>query len=177
MIIRPATPNDAAALLAIYSHYVLTEAVSFELEPPSLEEFATRIAKVQSQWEWLVAEEGDSLLGYAYGTRHRERPAYRFTVETSAYVKEGCGRRGIGSALYGELLERLARRGYCTAVAGITMPNEASVALHRKMGFATVGVFPRIGWKFGRWHDSMWLARSLREGPPDEDGTRYPAKP
>lgn len=177
MTIRTATPEDAGALLAIYAHYVRTSPVSFELDPPSVDEFQARMAKAQSKWAWLVAEEAGELLGYAYGIQHRERPAYRFTVETSAYIREGFGGRGIGFALYTELLDRLTRHGYCTAVAGITLPNEASVALHKKMGFETVGVFPRIGWKFGRWHDSMWLARSLREGPPDEDGSRYPAKP
>ncbi len=177
MTIRPASPEDAEVLLAIYAHYVRTSPVSFELDPPSLDEFRARIAKAQSRWEWLVADEAGELVGYAYGTQHRERPAYRFTVETSAYVKDGCGGRGIGSALYWELLDRLTLRGYCTAVAGITLPNDASVALHRTVGFQTVGVFPRIGWKFGRWHDSMWLARPLSEGPPDEDGSRYPAKP
>jgi phosphinothricin acetyltransferase len=160
-VIRPATVADAPALLAIYRPYVERTAVSFETEPPTVEQFAARIAKSLEGWAWLVAEVDGVCAGYAYGTAHRERAAYRLTVETSAYLDEGFHRQGLGRALYEELLRRLTAMGFHRAVAGITLPNEGSVALHEALGFERIGVYKEVGFKFGAWHDSVWYQRGL----------------
>jgi len=162
--IRIATTLDAAALLDIYRPYVATP-VSFELEPPGVDEFARRIGKALAGWQWLVAERDGRCVGYAYGSVHRERPAYRWSTEVSAYVHPQSQRQGIGRALYLQLFDDLAARGYCNAFAGVTLPNEASVALHRRVGFEPIGVFRNVGWKFERWHDVRWFQRRLREKP------------
>lgn len=161
LTIRDATLDDAAALVAIYRPYVEDTAISFELEVPSVCAFAERIAKAQSKWAWLVAERAGQLAGYAYGTEHRAREAYAYSVETSAYVHRDHHRAGIARALYVALLERLEALGFANAYAGTTLPNEASVGLHRHLGFEPIGVFPRVGYKFGQWHDVAWLHRPI----------------
>ena len=164
--IRAATEADATALLAIYTPYVEYSVVSFETEVPDLGEFAGRVRRYAAQWAWLVAERDDHIVGYAYGSPHRERAAYRWSAETSAYVDTSVQRQGVGKALYIALFEVLAARGYCQAFAGMTLPNDASVALHRSVGFEPIGVFRSIGYKFGAWHDVAWAQRRLRDGPP-----------
>lgn len=163
--IRAATAADAAGMLEIYRPFVETTAVSFELKAPTVEEFAARVAKLLSGWSWLVAEREGRCIGYAYGSLHRERPAYRLSTEVTAYVHPDCRRQGVGGALYLQLFDELARKGYCNAFAGVTLPNEASVALHRRAGFEPIGVFRNVGWKFERWHDVRWFQRQLREKP------------
>ena len=128
--IRSARETDAPALLAIYRPFVEQSTASFETEVPSLDEFAMRMSKSVAGWAWLVAEHDGRCIGYAYASSHRERAAYRWSVETSAYVDAGHRRNGVGRKLYLELFERLASRGFCNAFAGITLPNDASVALH-----------------------------------------------
>lgn len=167
--IRPATPHDAASLLAIYAPIVEHTATSFEKTPPTEAEFAERIAKSLSRWQWLIAERDGTCLGYAYGTSHRERYAYRWSVEVSAYLAPSAQRQGLGRRLYETLLADLAAKGFCNAYAGITLPNPASVALHERVGFAPIGVFPRVGYKFGAWHDVAWLHKGLRDVPPDSE--------
>jgi L-amino acid N-acyltransferase YncA len=165
LCIRRATEHDAAAMLEIYRPYVERTVVSFETQAPSVEEFAARIAKALGNWTWLVAEEHGKCVGYAHGSAHRERPAYRWSVETSAYIHDRHHRRGIGRSLYAELLEQLAAIGYCNAYAGIALPNDASIALHRTVGFEPIGVFRRVGRKFGAWQDVAWFHCQLREEP------------
>jgi L-amino acid N-acyltransferase YncA len=169
LLIRDATAADAPVLLEIYRPFVESSTVSFETEMPSVDEFSSRMRKALGGWAWLVAEIDGRRVGYAYGSALRERAAYRWSVETSAYVDAEHRRRGIGRRLYVELLARLAERGYCNAFACITLPNDASVALHREVGFSSIGVFPRAGWKFGAWRDVAWLARRLRDLPPNVD--------
>ena len=167
VMIRPATPEDAASLLEIYRPYIEDTAVSFETEVPTVDAFAARIDKALQGWAWLVAEEGGQCVGYAYGGAHRERAAYRWSTEVSAYIRPGWQGRGLGRLIYQALFEQLAARGYCNALAIVVVPNDASVALHRSVGFEPVGVFKRGGHKFGAWHDVMWLQRTIRESPPD----------
>ncbi len=162
-LIRPASPSDASSLLAIYRPYVESTAVSFEFDVPTEEEFATRITKAVANWHWLVAEKDGQCIAYAYASAHRERPAYRWSTEVSAYVAPGHQRQGLGLALYSELLKELSAKGYCNALAGITLPNEASLALHRKAGFSPVGVFQAVGRKFGQWQDVAWFQRRLQD--------------
>jgi phosphinothricin acetyltransferase len=163
--IRQATLSDAPALLAIYAPFIESTPVSFETAVPTVEEFAGRIAKSLSKWQYLVAERDGRIAGYAYGSTHRERAAYRFSVEVSAYVDSRYHRQGIGSALYKQLFEDLIAKGYCSAFAGITVPNDASIGMHRSAGFEMIGVFRKIGWKFDRWHDVAWMQRTLRDRP------------
>jgi len=164
--LRAATEADATTLLAIYAPYVERSVVSFETEVPDIGEFAARLRKYAAQWAWLVAERDERIVGYAYGSPHRERAAYRWSTETSAYVDASVQRQGVGRALYLALFEVLTAKGYCQAFAGMTLPNDASMALHRSVGFEPVGVFRAIGYKFGAWHDVAWVQRRLRDGPP-----------
>lgn len=159
--VRDATEDDATACAAIYAPYVRETAVSFEGEPPSPPQMAERIAAAMRTHAWVVLEDDDRLVGYAYGGPHKKRAAYRFSCEVSVYVEQGRRRTGSGRALYEALFERLQARGYRMAVAGMTLPNEASAGLHRAMGFEPVGVYRRIGWKFGAWHDVAWMQRAL----------------
>jgi L-amino acid N-acyltransferase YncA len=164
--IRQAVLEDAARVAAIYAPYVNDTAISFEETPPTVHEFATRIERCLTRWQWLVAEASGSVVGYAYGSQHRERAAYRWSVETSVYVDASFHHRGVGRALYDRLLTDLADKGFCHAYAGTTLPNDASVRLHTALGFTPVGTFRSVGWKFERWHDVAWFQRTLRDSPP-----------
>jgi phosphinothricin acetyltransferase len=169
-IVRPATGDDARACAEIYAPYVTDTPITFELEPPSVEEMRARIEKACERHAWVVIEDRGRVVGYAYGGVLNPRPAYRWSCEVSVYVELGRRRSGAGRALYEHLFERLASRGLLMAVAGMTLPNEASVGLHRAMCFEPVGVYRRIGFKHGRWHDVAWCQRQLSPGadPPDE---------
>jgi L-amino acid N-acyltransferase YncA len=166
--IRAALPGDAQAMLDIYAPVVLRTAISFELTAPTLSEFEERVRKCSAGRAWLVAERDGQVIGYAYGSPHRERAAYRWSTEVSAYVAPAAQRQGIGRQLYGALLPQLADRGLCNAYAGIALPNDASVALHQSAGFCAIGTFPAVGRKFGRWHDVAWFHRALRSEPPGD---------
>ncbi len=151
--IRPATEDDAPAMLAVYAPNVADTAVSFELEPPTLDAFRARISDIAAAYPCLAAVDAGELVGYAWATPFRPRPAYRFTAETTVYVRRDAHRRGVGRALMQALLDELRRRGFRRAVAAITLPNAASVGLHEALGFVRVGVFEGVGRKFDRWHD------------------------
>ena len=159
--LRRATLADAPACLAIYRPFVETTAVSFEEVVPSVEEFAGRIEDSLSTWTWLVAEHDGRCIGYAYGHSHRARAAYRWSVEVTIYVDSDHRRQGVGRQLYEQLFADLAQLGYCNAFAGITQPNESSMALHRAVGFEYIGTFKSVGRKFDRWHDVAWFQRKL----------------
>ena len=166
IFIRTATTVDAAACVAIYRPLVESTAVSFETIVPSVEEFAARIQNSLSAWTWLIAEKNGRCIGYAYGHSHRQRAAYRWSVEVTIFVDAGHRGQGVGSQLYRRLFTDLASLGYCNAYAGVTQPNEASMALHRGVGFEYIGTFRSVGRKFDRWHDVAWFQRKLRETPP-----------
>lgn len=174
LVVRTATLDDAAACAAIYAPYVTETATSFEATPPSPDELARRIAAALDSHAWLVAEVDGAVTGYAYGSPFRAREAYRWSCETSVYLRMGLRRTGTGRALYAALLDALAARGYRRAFAGVTLPNDASVGLHRALGFADAGVLRRVGWKAGRWHDVAWFQRSL--GPAGEDAPPAPLR-
>ncbi|MFK7739708.1 MAG: N-acetyltransferase family protein [Planctomycetota bacterium] len=165
--IRPARESDVPDLIEIYRPFIEQATTSFELEVPSVAEFAQRVAASQERHAWLVAEDDAGILGYAYGGAHRSREAYRYTAEVSAYLADRARGKGLGAQLYERLFVRLNELGYCNAVAGVTLPNDPSVAFHERMGFTSVGVYRRIGFKFGRWCDVAWYERPLREGDPD----------
>jgi L-amino acid N-acyltransferase YncA len=152
-VLRNAVPADAAAIAAIYNHYVASTAVSMETDPVTHAEMAQRMGNVaNAALPWLVLAQGDAILGYAYASTWRARPGYRHAVETSVYVAHERHGSGHGSALYAALLARL--QGRCHAViGGIALPNPASVALHERLGFRQVAVFHEVGCKFGQWVD------------------------
>jgi L-amino acid N-acyltransferase YncA len=175
LAVRPATTGDGAVCAAIYAPYVLGTAASFETEPPVAEEMARRIEAASEQHAWLVAERGGTLVGYAYATAWRSRPAYRWTCEVSVYVVDHERGGGVGRALYDALLARLAERGFRSVVAGMTLPNPASARLHEALGFSPVGVLTRVGWKAGRWHDVALLQRGLGPGLDDAEGPDEPS--
>jgi phosphinothricin acetyltransferase len=162
--IRLARLDDAEQVQAIYAPYCHTP-ISFESGPPAVEEMRGRLAKVQGLYPWLLCEESGEVLGYAYATQHRERAAYRWSVDTSVYVSQARQRRGVGRALYTSLLAVLPLQGYVNAYAGVTLPNPASVGLHQALGFRPVGVYERVGFKCGAWHDVAWFQRSLHSLP------------
>ena len=163
--IRPAAPSDAPAMLEIYRPYVAASAISFEEVVPTVDEYAARIQKYVNGWAGVVAEADGQLLGYAYGSAHRERAAYKWSVETTVYVARSAQRLGVGRGLYAVLLPQLAQSGYCNAYAGVALPNAASVGLHQAMGFKSIGTFPRVGYKFCQWWDVEWFHLQLREEP------------
>ncbi|HWL38773.1 MAG TPA: GNAT family N-acetyltransferase [Gemmatimonadaceae bacterium] len=159
--IRLATPGDGPALAAIYAPAVTDHTTSFELEPPDGDEMARRVERLTGRTPWIVCEWRSNVIGYAYGGIHRDRWSYQWSVEVSAYVDASVHRRGVGRALYTSLFEVLGMQGYRNAYAGITLPNPASVRLHEAVGFTTVGTYHGIGYKFGAWHDVLWLERPL----------------
>jgi L-amino acid N-acyltransferase YncA len=162
-------------MLEIYRPYVEGSVVSFEQEVPRVDEYVARVRKYLAGWAGVVAEAGGQVLGYAYGCSHRERAAYRWSVETSVYVAQDAQGRGIGRSLYGALIPMLARAGYCNAYAGVALPNPASVGLHQAVGFKPIGTFPRVGHKFGEWCDVAWFHLVLRDAPPAAPRSARPA--
>jgi L-amino acid N-acyltransferase YncA len=160
--IRDADPDrDAGACAAIYAPSVEGSVISFEERAPDAAEIAARIAAISTTHPWLVAEAGGEVVGYAYACRHRERAAYRWAADVSVYVAAGQRGQGHGRSLYEALFERLRAQRFQVACAGITLPNEASVGLHERLGFVAVGVIRRIGWKQGAWRDVGWWQLEL----------------
>jgi L-amino acid N-acyltransferase YncA len=160
--IRSADPaGDAAACATIYAPFVTDSVISFEEEAPGEPQMRARIEALGTRYPWLVAEDRDRVLGYAYASPHRDRSAYRWAADVAIYVAPEHQGRGIGRALYEALFELLGAQGVRMACAGITLPNQTSVALHVKLGFQLVGIYRRIGWKLGGWHDVAWYQRPL----------------
>jgi len=170
-LIRLATEDDAPAIAAIYAPYVRDTAISFELEPPEASDFRTKIRDVLKLAPWLVREDDGIVVGYAYASSFRPRRAYRFTVESSVYVRGDTRGRGVGRSLYEELMRRLEAQGFKRVIGGMTVPNAASAALHAALGFERVGVFHEVGFKFGRWHDVEFWEKQLA---PLEEAPREP---
>ena len=171
MNIRIAEGKDAPAIAEIYAPIVAATTISFEFDPPSVEETHRRIESTLKQLPWLVFVDGSGTVnGYAYASRHRERAAYQWSVDVSAYVRDKARGSGVGKALYGQLFQCLVELGYCQAFAGIALPNVASVGLHESFGFERLGVYRDVGFKHGAWHDVGWWQKTLqvieRPAPP-----------
>ena len=166
LAVRLAEPErDSAAVADIYRTAVEGSHVSFEERAPSPSEMADRMHGVLAHTPWLVAESDGAVSGYAYAGPHRERAGYRWSVDISVYVAEGHRGKGIGRVLYDTLLDYLRRQGFVNAYAGIALPNPASIALHESIGMRQIGVYQRVGFKLGRWHDVAWYG--LRLADPD----------
>ena len=166
--LRIAGPADAAQVAEIYAPSVRVGGTSFEEHVPSAAVMTERMAATLERYPWLVCARDGALAGYAYASAHRGRAAYRWSVETSVYVAQAARRAGVGAALYRALLELLIRQGYGQAFAGITQPNEASVAFHARLGFERIAHYRKVGYKLGRWYDVVWMQRALagdRPGP------------
>jgi L-amino acid N-acyltransferase YncA len=162
-IVRPATSSDAAGVAAIYNHYIQHTIITFEEEAVGAYEMERRIDEVQkSSLPWLVLEHDSRIVGYAYATRWRERAAYRFSAEATVYVSHEQPRRGFGSRLYRELFPLLQARGVNAVMAGIALPNDASVALHERFGLRKVAHLEQVGFKHDRWIDVGYWQSVLR---------------
>jgi len=179
MTLRWAAAGDGEALAAIYGPAVTGSVASFELEAPSAAEMARRVGATMPAHPWLVLERTGRVTGFAYAHPFHPRAAYDWSVETSIYVYPDHWRSGAGRALYTALLAILRAQGFCRAVAGVSLPNPASVGLHESMGFRPVGVYHRIGWKFGAWHDVGHWELDLRPDagapPPPVIATSLPS--
>jgi phosphinothricin acetyltransferase len=167
-IVRRASPRDAAACVAVYRPYVQNTAISWEIEVPSVDEMALRIASAQRAHEWLVLEHDAQVIGFAYGHALNHLPSFTWSAQTGIYVSGDHQRAGGGRTLYAEVLRRLTERGYRRAFAGITQPNEASTRFHRSFGFRDAGLYRRVEWKHNSWHDVAWMQLDL-PGPADQD--------
>ena len=153
-MLRPATTADAAALAAIYNHYVRNTIVTFEEEPVSVKEVAGRIEEtLENGFPWLVWAEGGKVVGYAYANKWKSRCAYRYSVEATVYLDKDATGRGLGTRLYTALIAELKESKIHGIIGGVALPNDASVALHEKLGFVKIGQFREVGWKFGKWID------------------------
>ncbi len=163
--IRVATAGDGAAIAQIYAPFVEASAVSFEDRAPSPDTMAKRVVAGLGRYPWLIAEENETVVAFAYAAPFRERTAYRFAVETSIYVAPEAQRRGVGTLLYGALLDTLDAQGFTQAMGTIALPNDASIRLHEMMGFFRAGTWRSVGWKRDRWRDVGLWQRPLSDPP------------
>jgi L-amino acid N-acyltransferase YncA len=167
MNIRSATLDDAEAVADIYAPIVLETSISFEWVPPTADDFRARIAKTLTKYPWLVAvDEQEQVSGFVYASSHRDPPSYQWSVNTSVFIRDNHRGRGVGKALYAELHRQLVALGYYRAFAGIALPNAGSAALHESVGYRLLGVFEKVGFKFGAWRDVGWWQKELQ--PPAE---------
>ena len=167
MKLRAATSEDAAAIASIYAPYVTGSFVSFETEAPDESIMAERICAGGDLYPWIIGEEDGAAMGYAYASAFRTRPAYRYAVETSVYLAQQAQGRGLGRRLYGALIDTLCAQGYAQAIGAISLPNPASVRLHETLGFEHAGIYRKVGWKMGGWHDvGLWQRALAPAGEP-----------
>ncbi len=166
MIIRPAGAADALELRAIYAPFVEKTAITFEYETPSPEEFERRIRTIGARFPWLAAEAGGRPAGYAYASVHQERAAYQWDADLSVYLRPEFAGRGLGSVLYGAVIEILRLQGYQNVCGLMTLPNPASERLHLGLDFRLVGISRRAGYKLGGWHDVAWFEKAIGDYPP-----------
>ena len=170
--LRPVTIDDAPAIAAIYAYYVDHTVVTFEEEAPDAAEMARRIETTTAGYPWLVAEEDSAIAGYAHGRAYHSRSAYRWTCETGIYLAHDRRARGTGRALYTALIEALRERGFITAIAAITVPNDESTRFHERLGFLPVGRFAGVGFKQGGWHDVGYWQRDFATPRPPAPHSR-----
>lgn len=161
-MIRTARATDSDAIAAIYNHFIRETTVTFEEEPVTSAEMASRIEEILGlDLPWLVATDGERVLGFAYASKWKGRCAYRHSVEVTVYLDPTCTGRGLGTKLYEELFDCLRGLGMHAAIGGIALPNDASIALHEKMGMEKVAHFRQVGHKFGKWVDVAYWQKML----------------
>ena len=161
-MVRPASPADAAEICGIYNHYVLNTTITFEEEAVTEREMSARMSEILPQFPWLVWEEENKVIGYAYAGKWKTRSAYRYSTETTVYLGRDNVGRGIGRKLYEQLLQGLRERGVHSVIGGMALPNAASQRLHEGLGFKKVAHFEQVGWKFGKWIDVAYWELILR---------------
>lgn len=161
--IRLITENDAQAVLSIYEPYVLNTIISFEYEVPTLDEYLQRIKTNTEDYPWLVCLHENKIVGYAYASKHRYRTAYQWSPESTVYLSPEVHRKGIARILYETLFALLRLQGHFNVYAGVGLPNEKSVGFHRALGFEEIGIFKKVGYKLGNWHDTHWFQLVLTE--------------
>ncbi len=161
--IRLITKNDADEVLSVYKYYVDNTVVSFEYEAPTKDEYTQRIITNTEKYPWLVCLHNNKIIGFAYASTHRYRTAYLWSPESTIYFAPDFHTKGIGRIIYETLFLLLKLQGYYNVFAGITLPNEKSVGLHRALGFKEVGIFKNIGYKHGNWHHTHWFQLDLAE--------------
>jgi phosphinothricin acetyltransferase len=172
-LIRLAADTDAPAVQAIYAPYVRDTVISFELDVPTITEMRERIVRTLALMPWLVCEDSKhEVVGYVYASKHRERAAYQWSVDVTAYVHPRLHRSGVGRGLYTSLFALLRLQEFYTAYAGIALPNAASVGLHTALGFQPVGIYRGVGYKLGKWHDVSWWSLALQPLPPEPSAPR-----
>lgn len=164
--IRLAESSDVSALRAIYAPYVEKTAITFEVETPEAAEFEARRLKTLKNYPYLVGQEDDKIIGYAYAAPQMERAAYQWNATLSVYLAETHRGRGLGEKLYLALMDILNLQNVINVYGGVTWPNPASEKLHHKLGFTPLGRYARTGYKLGRWHDVVWFEKSLTPAPP-----------
>lgn len=169
--LRVARKEDAEGILAIYSPFVKNTTISFEYEVSEAANYATKVEALLLDFPWLIAEAGGVIVGYAYASKHRDRPGYAWSAESSIYVHDDYMRKGIATVLYNALLEILTAQNYVNLYAGIAQPNEGSTMFHVKLGFTPVGVYKKVGYKNGSWVDVVWLHRTLLKHPAEPKPT------
>lgn len=170
IVVRELEPRDCQAIYQIYMPFITDTAVTFETADPGLAEFSGRLLSIAGNYPFLVAESGGEIAGYAYASQHRSRPAYRWCTESSVYIHPSYTGKGLGHLLYSQLLEKLKKQDYRIVYGLITVPNEASIALHKKCGFKELAIHRNTGYKAGRWHDVLWMEKVLNEfsdNPPE----------
>ena len=156
-MLREVLPDDVGAICGIYNHYVEKTCITFDETPMSLEQMRAKVEQISAAYPWVVYVESGRLQGYAYAAPWKPRGAFRYTVEASVYLRVDATGRGLGEQLYQSLLDRLRTSGMHLVIAGISLPNEASIRLHRKLGFQEAGRWLQAGYKFDRWVDlSYW---------------------
>jgi L-amino acid N-acyltransferase YncA len=167
--VRAATERDAASVARVYAPYVRDTTVTFEVEPPDAHAMARRMTDTLEMYPWLVAENAaGEVVGYAYAGRHRERPAYRWTIDTTIYIDKAYRRARAGTKLYGSLLKILQSQGFRSAFAETVLPNPGSVGLHERMGFNKIGIHHDVGFKLGSWCDIGYWRLGLTSGTAPE---------
>jgi L-amino acid N-acyltransferase YncA len=175
--IRPARPEDAAAIAAIYAPFVLVGTVSFETEAPDARQMRTRMAASDGLYPWLVATNGEEeggVMAYAYATRFRDRPAYKYVVETSVYVAGPVQGQGAGRLVYEALIDTLRAQGFTQAIGVIALPNDGSIKTHESVGFRRAGVYREIGFKHGQWIDvGFWQCELNDSAVPPVEPKRF----
>jgi len=165
--IRVAIKDDAAGMLEIYAPFILNSGITQETEVPSVDDFQKRITSNLEERPWLVCEINNEIAGYAYAGKHRDRKGYQWCTEPSVYILEKYYGFGVANALYAALFDILKLQGYVNAYAVITLPNDRSIAFHKKFGFEYLTTYKKIGYKLGQWHDVGWMQYEIN--PHKED--------
>lgn len=166
-MIRPATLADVPAILDIYKPYILQTAITFEYDVPSLEEFEERFQMITADFPWLVWEEDDKVLGYAYAEKPFVRAAYQWAADLAIYLAPQAQGKGIGRTLYNAVEEIITKQGYCLCYGVVTSENKKSCAFHEAMGYRKAAVFENCGFKFGQWYGTIWYEKRLQPGLPN----------